>query len=40
VYREVMIIGINIDIINKSTGVIKNYSGKLYSAEKAERGQK
>jgi hypothetical protein len=35
-----MNIGINIDVINEGTRVIKISSGKIYSAKKAKRGQK
>jgi hypothetical protein len=35
-----MDIGINIDVINQSTGVVKISSGKFYSAKKAKGCQK
>jgi hypothetical protein len=38
VHRGVISIGINIDVIYKSTRVIWNSSGKLYCRKETERG--
>jgi hypothetical protein len=37
-HREVISIGINIDVTYKSAKVVKNSSWKLYSAKATERG--